>query len=190
LWELQQVVPADTIYALETGHSLFTATHYLRIDHPDSFVTLMGLASMGASLGLAIGAKLARPERTVIALCGDGGFHMAAGEIATAAAQRLPILVVVLNDGRLGMVEAGNVAIFGRTPDYSTGPLDICRLAEASGAASLRVDAPGDLLRLRLADLPMDRPFVIDARVDRTVPAPITAHLAKRRQPLAAKNLN
>jgi acetolactate synthase I/II/III large subunit len=190
LWELQQVLPKDTIYTLDSGSNLFYATHYLKVDRPDSFVALFGLASMGAGLGLAVGAQLAHPRRTVVAVCGDGGFHMAAAEIATAAAEKLPIIVAVLNDERFGMVEVGHLALFGRTPPFPTGPMDVAGLATASGATSIRIEQPGELLSHGLPARSMDRPLVIDVRIDRTVPIPANRRIDNIKKAVTAKAAN
>src|SRR6185436_19351422 len=110
--------PADTIYTVDSGEHFLFATHFLEINHPDAFVVMTGLGSMGQSIGGAIGAKLARPDRPVAAICGDGCFAMNGFEVATAVQERLPLVVFVFNDRRLGMVENGHAAVYGRKPDY------------------------------------------------------------------------
>ncbi|MGH9889403.1 MAG: thiamine pyrophosphate-binding protein, partial [bacterium] len=105
LTEIQEVLPGDTIYSIDSGEHFLFAAHYLATDLPDAFVAMTGLGSMGQSIGATIGAQLAFPERTVAAICGDGCFAMNAFEVATAVAERLPIRVFVFNDQRLGMVE-------------------------------------------------------------------------------------
>src|SRR4029077_19534367 len=125
-------------------HFVF-ATHYLHIDRPDSYIVMTGLGSMGQSIGAAIGAQLANPGRTAAEICGDGCFAMNAFEIATAVQAGLPIRVFVFNDGKLGMVEAGNRSVYGRSPEYSTTPLDVCTVARGLGATTLRVDGIGQL---------------------------------------------
>ncbi|OGQ82984.1 MAG: hypothetical protein A2289_03790 [Deltaproteobacteria bacterium RIFOXYA12_FULL_58_15] len=175
LWELQQVLPHDTIYTGDSGINLFFATHYLTIDHPDAFVCMLGLGSMGTSIGLAVGAQIGHPQRTVVSICGDGGFHMAAAELSTAAKSGLPIIVVVLNNGALGMVQLGNGAVYGRTPDYSTAPLCVGGLARASGADSLTIEHPGDILTgvaAHRASKGVNKPLVLDVRFDPAVRIP------------------
>lgn len=172
LWELQQALPRDTIYCVDSGEHYFFATHYLEIDHPDAYLTMTGLGAMSSSLGGAIGAQLARPDRGVAVVCGDGGFAMAAAEIATAAQEGLPIVFVVFNDQRLGMVELGNMAIFGRTPDYATGPVDIAGLARALGADARVIEAEGEVLALPELRARRDRPLVLDVRIDDAIRLP------------------
>jgi acetolactate synthase-1/2/3 large subunit len=92
---------------------------------------------------------------------------MAGTEISVAVAERIPVLFLVLDDGRLGMVERGNEAIYGRTPFYPTGPMNIPQMASALGAKSMVIQRPGELLELghHLRDL--KEPLVVDVLVDR-----------------------
>jgi acetolactate synthase-1/2/3 large subunit len=170
--EIQEVLAADTIYTVDSGEHFLFATHFLRTNAADAYVVMTGLGSMGQSIGAAIGAQLAHPDRTVAAICGDGCFAMNAFEVATAVAERLPIRVFVFNDQRLGMVEIGHAAVYGRAPAYPTNPMDICKLAAGLGARVLRVDRPGDIRAN--AELLRDRsgPIVVDVRIDPDVRMP------------------
>lgn len=172
LWELQQVLPASTIFTTDSGSNLFLSIHYLRISEPDAFISFMGLASMGSGLPAAVGAQLARPDRRVVSVLGDGGFEMSLGALCTAAALKLPLVVVVLNDHTLGMVEAGNRAVYGRTPEYSTGPFDIGGFARACECDTATVSEPGELLRLGPLIRGRDRPLVINVEIDSGGPNP------------------
>lgn len=167
--EIQQLLPRDAIYTVDSGEHFLFAVQYLEIDHPDSFIVMTGLGSMGQSIGAAIGAQLAHPHRTVAAICGDGCFAMNAFEIATAVAERLPIRVFVFNDGRLGMVENGHEKVYGRRPQYPTTPLDVCEVARGLGAAVLRIDGTDQLAAAAgtLRDCP--GPVVIDVRIDHEI---------------------
>jgi acetolactate synthase I/II/III large subunit len=172
LAEIQEVLAADTIYTVDSGEHFLFATHYLRTTVPDAYVVMTGLGSMGQSIGAALGAQIARPDRTVAAICGDGCFAMNAFEVATAVSEGLPVVVFVFNDQRLGMVEIGHQAVYGRKPDYATGHMDVCQLASSLGATVLRVERPGDIRAA--ADLFRDRkgPIVVDVRIDPDVRLP------------------
>jgi acetolactate synthase I/II/III large subunit len=163
LWELQRIVPSDTIYTTDSGNNLFFAIHYLKVTEPDSFMSMLGLGSMGVGLPAAIGAQLAHPERRVVSVIGDGGLLMCAGELSVAAQHRLPIVVLVLNDMRYNMVEHGNRNVYGRTAPYPTGPIDVAELARGCGAQAVVVERPGQLESLSLSNL--RGPLVIDARI-------------------------
>jgi len=132
---------------------------------------MTGLGSMGQSIGAAIGAQLARPDRTCAAICGDGCFAMNAFEVATAAHERLPICVFVFNDRRLGMVEIGHQTVYGRKPDYPI-EMDIAALAASLGATVVRAERPGDILAIR--DLVAGRvgPVVVEVLIDPDVRLP------------------
>ncbi len=172
LWEIQQAVPKDAIFACDIGEHLLFATHYLEIDDPNGFLTMTGLASMGSSIPGALGTMLALPDRAVVAVCGDGCFAMGMGEIGTAVREKLPLLVVVLNDKRFGMVEIGNTRIFGRTPEYSCDELRIDVLARGLGATAYVVERPGDIESLDLEAALARGPVVLDVRIDRDVRMP------------------
>lgn len=177
LWEIQQVLPRDTVFTVDSGEHTLFAIHYLHTNSPDAALLMIGLGSMGQSIPAAIGAKLAKPRRTVAAVCGDGCFAMSGIDVGTAAAERLPIHVFVFNDQRLGMVELGNQSIFGRTPEYPTG-LDVAGLAQALGARIVVVENPGDILHSTVFDDPNRGPTVFDIHIDRTATMPKGDRLA------------
>jgi acetolactate synthase I/II/III large subunit len=168
LWELQQILPADTIYTCDIGEHLLFTTHYLEINDPDGFVIMTGLASMGSSIAAALGTKIARPDRPAAAICGDGCFAMALGDLATAVRERVPLLVAVLNDRRYGMVELGHLAIYGRTPSYSCGELSISDLAAGVGAEVQVIESAGQILDLDIEQRLTRGPMVLDVRIDPT----------------------
>jgi len=172
LWELEQILEPDTIFLIDSGEHYFFATHYLTSQTADSYIVQTGLGSMGCSLGGALGAQMARPNRRVAVICGDGGFAMAGSEVTTAALHRLPILYVVFNDGQLGMVEHGNRQVYGRTPGYPLGPMDIAAVAAGMGARTVRVSLPGEIAGLDVEALCCDGPAVIEVLTDSTAVFP------------------
>jgi acetolactate synthase-1/2/3 large subunit len=172
LAELQAALPPDTIFTVDAGEHTAFAMHYLEVTEPDAFVVMTGLGSMGPSIGAAIGAKLAHPDRTVAAIVGDGCFAMNGFEIATAVAERLPIRIFVFNDHRLGMVENGHETVYGRRPDYSTGALDVCAIARGLGAETLRIDGPDQLAAAAALLRDAAGPVVIDVQIDPAIALP------------------
>lgn len=169
LWELQRVLPKSTLYTSDIGAHMFFALHHLEIEDPRGFMTMLGLASMGSGIGAAVGMKVANPHVPVVSICGDGCFSMGLGDVATAAMEGIPLIVAVLNDQRYGMVEIGNTVVYGRTPDYPVGPMDVSRLAEGIGATAAVIERPGQILEMDLLDLARNRPLVLDIHIDRTV---------------------
>lgn len=183
---IQDLLANDTIFTADSGEHFLFAAHYLRTNHPDAFLVMTGLGSMGQSIGAAIGAQLGNPGRTVAAICGDGCFAMNAFEIATAVQEKLPIRVFVFNDQRLGMVEHGHLTVYGRQPSYSTNPLDVCLVARGLGARTLRVTtidelvAAGELLRTA------DGPVVIDVAIDPDIHLPKVDRVAAMKEGVAS----
>lgn len=171
IWEIQRLMPENTIFVIDSGEHFFFATHYLQIERPDAFMVMTGLGSMGSSIS-ALGIKQARPHRPVAVICGDGGFAMMAPDIATATQHEMELAFFVFNDERLGMVERGNTRIYGRTPSYATTPLDIPRLARSLGARAATVTQAGEIASLGLDALLCKKPLIVDVRIDRQVEMP------------------
>lgn len=169
---VQSLLPADTIYTVDSGEHFMFSTHYLRINHSDSYLVMTGLGSMGQSIGGAIGAQLAHPGRAVAAIVGDGCFAMNAFEIATAVAERLPIRVFVFNDQKLGMVEDGHNTVYGRRPSYPTNPLDVCLVARGLGAVTVRVETIEELAAVADLLATATGPVVIDVAIDSDIHLP------------------
>jgi len=161
-----------------SGEHFVFATHFLQILHPDSFLAMMGLGSMGPSIGAAIGAQLAHPDRCVATICGDGCFSMNAFEVATAVAEQLPLRVFVFNDERYGMVEIGHQRIYGRSPEFPMKPMDVCTLSQGLGATTLRVNRIGQLRAARATILHTRGPVVVDVRIDPEIYIPRTERVA------------
>lgn len=172
LAEIQAILPADTLYTADSGEHFLFATHYLEINHPDAFLVMSGLGSMGQSIGAAIGAQLAFPGRTCAAIVGDGCFAMNAFEVATAAAEGLPLRIFVFNDGCLAMVENGHETVYGRRPRYPTGPMDVCRIAAGLGAETFVSRQPGDLIAHSDLLRHHPGPVVVDVRIDPRIRLP------------------
>jgi acetolactate synthase-1/2/3 large subunit len=170
--EIQEILPEGTIFTVDSGEHFLFATHYLQIVEADSFLVMTGLGSMGQSIGAAIGAQLARPDRAVAAIVGDGCFAMNAFEVATAAVERLPICVFVFNDGCLNMVERGHQTVYGRRPSYAIDGVDICAIAAGLGATVRRAERPGDIRAARALVANRRGPVVIEVLVDAEVKLP------------------
>ena len=94
----------DFVWTTGVGQHQMWAMQYLQCEKPRTFITSGGLGTMGYGLPAAVGAKAARPDATVVCVDGDGCFQMTCQELATAALERLPIVVVIINNGWLGMV--------------------------------------------------------------------------------------
>ncbi len=164
--ELQQVFAANSTFVVDSGAHQFFATHYLRLNEAHAYLITSGLGSMGTTLGAAMGAQMAAPERRLVVICGDGCFSMMATELSTLSTLGLPVIVAVFNDERYGMVETGNTAIYGRTPDYSLPQMDIPALSRALGATAHTIETPNEIIALGEALKEAVGPVVLDIRID------------------------
>jgi acetolactate synthase I/II/III large subunit len=164
---LQEAFP-DAFWTCDQGEHCAYALHYLQIDRPDEFRTMVGLASMGSGIGLAIGARHADRSRTVIGICGDGGFAMHAGDVLSCVAHDIDLILVVMNDGRWNMVHHGFQSVFGRRPDDLPSEVaDLAGVAQSFGAIGVRIEHPDQLRAGYLRDLASQgRPVILDVRFD------------------------
>ncbi len=164
---LQLAFP-DASWAVDIGEHGVLATHYLKIDHPNRFRTMLGLGSMGSGIGVAIGWKQADRSRQVICVCGDGGFMMHAGEILSCVEHGIGVIFVVANDGRWNMVNRGFDSVYGFAPPSLPSRIaDIAGVASNLGAVGVLVESKKDLERFKLEALAtLGRPVVLDVRID------------------------
>jgi acetolactate synthase-1/2/3 large subunit len=102
--EIDRISNGRALVTTDVGQHQMWAAQFIRFDEPRLWVTSGGLGSMGFGLPAAIGAQFARPDKLVFALVGDGGFQMSIPELATLASNGLPVKIVVMNNGYLGMV--------------------------------------------------------------------------------------
>jgi acetolactate synthase-1/2/3 large subunit len=145
------------------------AMQYLLTERPRNFITSGGLGTMGYGIPAAIGAKAARPEATVVCIDGDGCFQMTAQELTTAVVDDLPVVVVLVNNGYLGMVTQWQDMFFdGRRSHVGLGDTvpDYVKLAEAYGGVGMLVETEAELEPALREALSLNRTVVIDCRVD------------------------
>jgi acetolactate synthase-1/2/3 large subunit len=159
----------DVVWTTGVGQHQMWAMQYLPTDRARSFVTSGGLGTMGFGLPAAIGASLACPGSTVICIDGDGSFQMTVQELATAVAERVPVIVVVINNQALGMVRQWQTMFFEErlsASDLRAGMPSFATIARGYGAAGFEVSTLEELraaVRQSVADR---RPTVIDVLVD------------------------
>ena len=159
----------DVIVTTGVGQHQMWAMQYVTTVRPRNFITSGGLGTMGYGIPAAIGAKAARPEATVVCIDGDGCFQMTAQELATAAVEELPIVVVLVNNGYLGMVTQWQDMFYeGRRShvDLTGGVPDYAKLAEAYGGVGLVVTSEAQLEPALEEALRLGKTVVVDCRVD------------------------
>jgi acetolactate synthase-1/2/3 large subunit len=159
----------DMIWTTGVGQHQMWAMQYIECDRPRSFITSGGLGTMGYGIPAAVGAKAARPDATVVCVDGDGCFQMTQQELATAVLEDLPIVVVIVNNGYLGMVRQwqdmffeerfSQIHLTQNVPDYAM-------LARAYGALGFTAETEEELEEALTTALASGHTCVVDARVD------------------------
>lgn len=179
LKELREALPRDAIVFVDNGTiRLWTARHF-PVYQEGCFFVNMGMASMGYAVAAAVGAKLARPGRPVVALAGDAAFAMNGMEVHTAVEHDAPVIWVVINNGGHAMIYHGERLQFGgrfRSSVFREG-LDVAGMAKALRAEAFRVERPGEL-REAIADaVARGRPAVVDVATDLYVQPPMASRV-------------
>jgi len=167
LKEIRNVLRRDAIVLTDCGNNLSFCERYLQSYIPRTFLVDGWHTHMGFSVAAAIGAKLARPERQVVDVCGDGSFMMLCKELETAVTYDTAAVWCILDDQALGMIrdlqrflyEGRHIAVDLKHPDF-------VRLAEAFGAYGERIDKPDDVGPALKKALESAKPGILDIRVD------------------------
>lgn len=159
------LAPEDLVVCDVGAHKLWMGRMF-PCEVPNTCVISNGFAAMGIGLPGAIAAKLAFPERRVLALCGDGGFLMNVQELETAVRLRTPVVALVWRDDGYGVIRWNQSVRFGRTTSVDFGNPDLAALAQSFGAVGLRVSHPTELRPCLTEAFRSERPVVIDCPVD------------------------
>lgn len=162
--EMIRQLPRDAIMTHGAGDHGFYG-YVVPLSRPGTHLVSAALGALGCALGYAIGAKLARPEQTVIACVGDGEFMLQLGDLETMVRENLPAVVVVFNNFALGS-QRKRLELYGEPFGVTHGNPDFAKLAELFGADGYRVDRPGQFADAFAAALASGRPTVIDVIVD------------------------
>ncbi|KHF37518.1 Acetolactate synthase isozyme 1 large subunit [Paenibacillus sp. P1XP2] len=154
LKNLQKHLPADTRYTVDIGEFMSYVIHYMNVLDYNTFDINVHFGAMGSGIGSAIGSKFADPDRPVVCITGDGCFFMHGMEILTAKEYNLPILFVIMNNARLGMVYHGHELQYKRShATFAQKEVSIAAMAEAMGIPSYRVQEMSDLNKEALSGL-------------------------------------
>ena len=174
--QLVATLPPTAIVCCDAGENRIFMTHYFRSRGGGAFLQPSGTGGMGYAIPAALSTQLVFPDRTSVAVCGDGGFAMAMNGMLTAVEVGIPIVVVVLNNSALGWVRHGQ----GDRPIASElGEFDYAAIARAIGCIGVRVESLADLGAALEVAMLADRPTVVDVvtSMDLTF-RDVTSHLA------------
>lgn len=164
---VHDITEGEAIVTTDVGqHQMWTAQYY-GLNNPDSWVTSGGLGTMGFGFPAAIGAQIAKPDRTVVSIVGDAGFQMTAQELSLLQEFRYPVKVIILNNGALGMVRQWQEEFYDERYSESLIQVqpDFVKLGEAYNIPAYRVDTHEEMREVFEKTLTNDEPVLIDVRV-------------------------
>jgi acetolactate synthase-1/2/3 large subunit len=184
VWDLREVLAPDDIAISDVGaHKMWMARMY-RAERPNTCIISNGFASMGIAVPGAIAAKLAYPDRKVIAVTGDAGFLMNSQEIETAIRVGTPFVILIWNDAEYGLITWHQLRHFGRPSHITFKNPDFVKYAESFGAKGYRVERTEDLIPTLNRALQDDVVAILDCPVDYSENMKLTNHLEDLKSPL------
>jgi acetolactate synthase-1/2/3 large subunit len=171
--ETARALGDEAIVVTDVGQHQIWAAQFYPFNRPRTFLSSGGMGAMGYGLGAACGAKMANPEKPVVLFTGDGGFRMNSAELSTLVRYHLPVLIIVFNNGALGMVRQWQNFFFGgrcfETSVDDRGP-DFVKLAGAYGIPACRAGNEAaflDALKKSIEAVAAGRPALIEAIIDK-----------------------
>ncbi len=166
--KISEVCP-DAIIVTEVGQNQMWAAQFFNYKNPRTFISSGGLGTMGYGFPASMGAKVGRPESTVIDIAGDGSFQMNSQELATVVQNDIPVIVAILDNGFLGMVRQWQELFFNRRYSHTclSGSVDFVKLADAYGALGLRATKKDEVKDLIEEAVKSERPAILDFIVER-----------------------
>ena len=166
--KLYELTKGDAIITTEVGQNQMWAAQYFKYKEPRTFLSSGGLGTMGYGLGAAIGAKMGRPDKTVVNIAGDGCFRMNMNEIATAVRCGRPLIEIVLNNHVLGMVRQWQTLFYDHRYSHTilNDAVDFVKLAEAMGAKAIRITKMEEVEPALKEALACPGPIVLDCMID------------------------
>ncbi len=166
--KLYEITKGEAIICTDVGqHQMWTAQLY-KFNNPRSFISSLGLGTMGYGVGASIGVQVGNPRSRVVIISGDGSFGMNCNELATIVSNNLPIVIIILNNNSLGMVKQWqNIFYEGRTSNSILNrKTDFVKLAEAYGAKGYRINERSSLENILREAYELKEPVVIDCLIE------------------------
>jgi acetolactate synthase-1/2/3 large subunit len=166
---LRDRLESDATVVVDDGNHTFLTAELMPIHRPRGMISPTDFNCMGYCVPATIGAKLARRKSEVVGIVGDGAFRMTGLELATATALRLGVIVFVFNDGELAQIAQAQQIPYNRKTCTVLGPLDVSGVAQATGAAFLRIDNDAGIeaaLEEAFFQASTHRPVLVDVAID------------------------
>lgn len=169
--ELCEEMPENTILSSDVGNCAVWLRSIVPLRDPFSHLQSGTWNSMGFALPACIAAKVAQPDRPAVGVIGDGALLMTSGEFSTAVDLDLPIVLIVMNDARFGMIERMQTMSFGRTGGFAYKEPNFAEMARSMGGAGFRVERREDLRKTLKEALACGAPAIVDVKTE-NVPYP------------------
>ncbi len=166
IWDLRTAMDLKDIAICDVGAHKMWMARMFRCEVPNTCLISNGFAAMGIALPGAIAAKLAHPDRKVVAVTGDAGILMNIQELETAVRLKLPLVILIWNDDGYGLIKWKQLSQFGRPSNVDFTNPDFIKLAESFGAKGYRIERVSDLLPTLEKALADDAVTIIDCPVD------------------------
>jgi len=167
--KIYEITKGDAIICTEVGQNQMWAAQFYKFSRPRTLITSGGLGTMGFGLPAAIGAKVGMPKKHVIDIAGDGSVQMVSQELATAVANKIPIKIMILNNGYLGMVRQWQQIFYNKRYSHTgiENSVDFVKLVQAYGGTGFRVKNKDDVEKTIKKALEIDNVAVVDFWIDR-----------------------
>jgi len=165
--KISEITQGSAVIVTDVGqHQMWTAQFY-GFEHPRSFLTSGGLGTMGYGLPAAMGAQVGEPDRKVVCICGDGGFMMNCQELMAIADLNLPVKVIILNNGYLGMVAQWQRTFYNQHYSHSCmkTKADFVKISEAMGVPAIRLENKEEMETVLEKAIALEGPVLIDIRI-------------------------
>ncbi|GMQ56699.1 biosynthetic-type acetolactate synthase large subunit [Vallitalea sediminicola] len=167
--KLDEMTQGEAIITTEVGQHQMWAGQYYKFKEPRKFLTSGGLGTMGYGFGACIGAKVGNPDKVVVNIAGDGSFRMNFNELLTAVRHNIKIIVLVINNGVLGMVRQWQTMFYDERYSFTTlnQDLDYVKLAESMGAVGFNItnkDQVEDVFKKAIEET---KPVIINCVIDK-----------------------
>ena len=183
LWDLKQVLKPDDIVVCDVGaHKIWTARLF-QAQEPNTCIISNGLAAMGIALPGAIAAKMINPDKTIVALTGDGSFMMNSQEIETAMRLKLSLIILIWNDSTYGLIKWKQTHKFNHSSFVDFTNPDFVLYAQSFGAKAYRVESAGDIQLILRQAIKEQTVVVIDCPVNYEANLKLSQDLAQYRCP-------
>jgi len=179
IWDLRTALDLEDIVICDVGAHKIWMSRMFRCEQPNTCIISNGFASMGIAVPGAIAAKLVYPKRNVVAVTGDAGFMMNCQEIETAIRSRTPVVILIWNDSKYGLIEWKQLSQFGRSSNIDFNNPDFVRFAESFGAKGYRIEKTEELLPTLQRAMRENVVTVIDCPVDYTENLKLTEKLGE-----------